>query len=111
MGGNFQFGFDKKIKLASWASVSKKWRIFEGFFATIRSYKDGKVLFNGITKIWKTRIIGDITTINAGGDNLYTADQKFRMVEVLIDNIFIKFGGCLFRQVIEILMGTNRASC
>ena len=27
----------------------------------------------------------------------------------LIDNIFVKFGGCLFRQVIGILMGTNCA--
>ena len=31
------------------------------------------------------------------------------MVEFLIDNIFVKFGGCLFRQVIGILMGTNCA--
>ena len=32
-----------------------------------------------------------------------------RMVEFLIDNIFVKFGGCLFRQVIGIPMGTNCA--
>ena len=31
------------------------------------------------------------------------------MVEFLIDNIFVKFGGCLFRQVIWIPMGTNCA--
>ena len=31
------------------------------------------------------------------------------MVEFLIDNIFVKFGGCLFRQVIAIPMGTNCA--
>ena len=37
-----------------------------------------------------------IDTINPGGDNLYTADQICRMVEFLIDNIFVKFGGCLF---------------
>ena len=48
-----------------------------------------------------------IDTINPGGDNLYTADQICRMVEFLIDNIFVKFGGCLFRQVIGIPMGTN----
>ena len=42
-----------------------------------------------------------------GGDNLYTADQICRMVEFLIDNIFIKFGGCLFRQVIGIPIETN----
>ena len=32
------------------------------------------------------------------------------MVEFLIDNIFLKFGGCLFCQVIGIPMGTNCAS-
>ena len=31
------------------------------------------------------------------------------MVEFLIDNIFVKFGGCLFCQVIGIPMGTNCA--
>ena len=31
------------------------------------------------------------------------------MVEFLIDNISVKFGGCLFRQVIGIRMGTNCA--
>ena len=35
-----------------------------------------------------------IDTINPGGDNLYTADQICRMVEFLIDNILVKFGGC-----------------
>ena len=50
-----------------------------------------------------------IDTINPGGDNLYTADQICRMVEFLIDNIFVKFGGCLFRQVIGIPMGKNCA--
>ena len=50
-----------------------------------------------------------IDTINPGGDNLYTADQICRIVEFLIDNIFVKFGGCLFRQVIGIPMGTNCA--
>ena len=50
-----------------------------------------------------------IDTINPGGDTLYTADQICRMVEFLIDNIFVKFGGCLFRQVIGIPMGTTCA--
>ena len=48
-----------------------------------------------------------IDTINPGGDNLYTADQICRMVEFLIDNIFVKFGGCHFRQVTGIPMETN----
>ena len=50
-----------------------------------------------------------IDTINPGGDNLYTAYQICRMVECLIDNIFVKFGGCLFHQVVGIPMGTNCA--
>ena len=50
-----------------------------------------------------------IYTINPGGGNLYTADQICRMVEFLIGNIFVKFGGCLFRQVIGIPIGTNCA--
>ena len=40
---------------------------------------------------------------------MYTADQICRMVEFLIDNIFVKFGGCLFRQVIGIPLETNCA--
>ena len=48
-----------------------------------------------------------IDVINPGGDKLYTADQICRMVEFLTDNIFVKFGGCLFHQVIRIPMGTN----
>ena len=50
-----------------------------------------------------------IDTINPGGDNLYTADQICRMMEFLIDNIFVKFRGCFFRQVIGIPVGTNCA--
>ena len=57
----------------------------------------------------KLRVERGISNINPGGDNLYTADQICRMVEFLIDNIFVKFGGCLFRQVIGLPMGTNCA--
>ena len=37
------------------------------------------------------------------------SDRICRMVEFLIDNIFVKFGGCLFHQVIGIPMGKNCA--
>ena len=50
-----------------------------------------------------------LDTINPGGDNRYIANQICRMVEFLIDNIFVKFGGCLFHQVIGIPMGTSCA--
>ena len=39
----------------------------------------------------------------------YTADQICRMVEFLIDNIFVNFVGCVFRQVIGIPIRMNCA--
>ena len=41
------------------------------------------------------------------GDNMYTADNICKMIEFLIDNIFVQFGGCLFHQAIGIPMRTN----
>ena len=38
---------------------------------------------------------------------MFTADSICEMIEFLIDNIFVQFGGRLFRQVIGIPMGTN----
>ena len=40
---------------------------------------------------------------------MYTADNICKMIEFSIDNIFVQFGGCLFRQVIGIPTGTNCA--
>ena len=40
---------------------------------------------------------------------MYTADNICTMIKSLIDNIFVQFVGCLFRQVIGIAMGTNCA--
>ena len=57
-----------------------------------------------------TRAKGYFThDINGGGDNMFTADSICEMIEFLIDNIFVQFGGRLFRQVIGIPMGTNCA--
>ena len=47
--------------------------------------------------------------INGGGNNMYTADNICKMIEFLIDNNFVQFGGHLFRQVTGIPMGTNCA--
>ena len=44
--------------------------------------------------------------INGGGDNMYTADNICKMIEFLIDNIFVQFGGRLFHQVTGIPVGT-----
>ena len=69
--------------------------------------KDGSVRY---THIKLTRAKGYFTRdINGGGDNMFTADSICKMIEFLIDNIFVQFGGRLFRQVIGIPMGTNCA--
>ena len=47
---------------------------------------------------------------HGSGDNICTADNICKMIEFLIDNIFVQFGGCLFRQVIGLPMGMNCAS-
>ena len=41
------------------------------------------------------------------GDNKYTANDICKMIEFLVDNIYVRFGGQLFRQVMGIPMGTN----
>ena len=62
------------------------------------------------THIKVTRAKGYFThDINGGGNGMYTADNICRMIEFLIDNIFVQFGRCLFRQMIGIPMGTNCA--
>ena len=69
--------------------------------------KDGSVRY---THIKLTRAKGYFThDINGGGDNMFTADSIWEMIEFLIDNIFVQFGGRLFRQAIGIPMGTNCA--
>ena len=40
---------------------------------------------------------------------MYTADNICKTSEFLIDDIFVRFGGRLFRQVIRIPMGRNCA--
>ena len=47
--------------------------------------------------------------INGSGNNMYTTDNICKMIEFLIDNIFVQFGGRLFRQVNGIPVGTNCA--
>ena len=63
------------------------------------------------THIKVTRAQGYFThDINGSGDNMYTTDNISKMIEFLIDNIFVQFGGCLFHQVTGIPMGTNCAA-
>ena len=41
------------------------------------------------------------------GDNKYTANDISKMTEFLVDNIHVRFGGQLFRQMVGIPMGKN----
>ena len=43
------------------------------------------------------------------GKTCYTKEQVVSMLEFLIDNIFVEFGGRLFQQIVGIPMGTNCA--
>ena len=43
------------------------------------------------------------------GDNKYTANDICKMIEFLVDDIYVRFGGQLFRQTVRIPMGTNCA--
>ena len=55
--------------------------------------KDGSARY---THIKATRSKGYLPhDIKGGGDNMYTADNICKMTELLIDNIFVQFGGCL----------------
>ena len=44
------------------------------------------------------------------GDNKYTASDICKMIEFLVDNIYIRFGGQLFRQTVGIPIRTNCAA-
>jgi hypothetical protein len=43
------------------------------------------------------------------GKTYYSEEQVISMLEFLIDNIFVSFGGILFQHVVGIPMGTNCA--
>ena len=43
------------------------------------------------------------------GDNKYTTNDICKMIEFLVDNIYVRFGGQLFRQMVGIPMGTSCA--
>ena len=49
------------------------------------------------------------TNAPLNGDNKYTANDICKMTEFLVDNIYVRFGGQLFRQMVGIPMGTNCA--
>ena len=55
------------------------------------------------------RNISYFTNDPLNGDNKYTANDICKMIEILVDNIYVRFDGQLFRQMVGIPMGTNCA--
>ena len=45
------------------------------------------------------------------GDNKYTSNEICEMIEFLVDNVYVRFGGQLLRQTVGISMGTNWLAC
>ena len=43
------------------------------------------------------------------GDNKYTASDSCKVIDLLVDNIYVRFGGQLFGQTVGIPMGINYA--
>ena len=64
---------------------------------------------NGYTHIKVGRNKSYFTNDPLIGDNKYTASEICEMIEFLVDNIYFRFGGQLFRQMVGIPMGTNCA--
>ena len=67
---------------------------------------------NGTTRYTHIRVGRNksyFTSDPSNGDNKYTANDICKMTEYLVDNIFVRFGGQLFRQMVGIPMGTNCA--
>ena len=69
-------------------------------------YKNGATRYTHI-KVDKNKSYFTSDPLN--GDNKYTANDICKMVEFLVDNIYARFGGQLFRQMVGIPMGTNCA--
>ena len=69
-------------------------------------YKNGATRYTHI-KVGRNRSYFTSDPLN--GDNKYTANDICKMIEFLVDNIYVRFDGQLFRQMVGIPMGTNCA--
>jgi hypothetical protein len=78
-------------------------KIFLTFFLTSLSLN--------IFTIWKCIAYNRFCREGIYFDNILVSEYKLliSMLEFLIDNIFVSFGGTLFQQVVGIPMGTNCA--
>ena len=67
---------------------------------------------NGATRYTHIKIGRNKTYFTSdplNGDNKYTANDICKMTEFLVNNIYVRFGGQLFRQIVGIPMGTGCA--
>ena len=67
---------------------------------------------NGATRCSHIKVCRNksyFTSDPLNGDNKYTANDIYKMIEFLVDNIYVTFGGQLFRQMVGIPMRTNCA--
>ena len=69
-------------------------------------HRNGATRYTHI-KVGRTKSYFTCDPLN--GDNKYTANDICKMIEFLVDNIYVRFGGQLFRQMVGIPMGTNYA--
>ena len=53
---------------------------------------------------------GGTVLLGLNVDDKYTASDICKMIECLVDNIYVRFGRQLFRQTVGIPMGTNCAT-
>ena len=67
---------------------------------------------NGATRYTHIKVCRNksyFTSDPLNGDNKYTANDICKMIEFLVDNIYVRLGGQLFRQMVGIPIGTNCA--
>ena len=69
-------------------------------------YKNEATRYTHI-KVGRNKLYFTIDPLNS--DNKYTASDICKMIEFLVDNIHVRFGGQLFRQTVGIHVGTNFA--
>ena len=70
---------------------------------------DSKTGRNAMDILWLATNLHILLKNHSDAKNKYTEDGIVRMIESLIDNIFVECGGVIFQQVIGIPMGTNCA--
>ena len=69
-------------------------------------YKNGATRYTHI-KVCRSKSYFTSDPLN--GDHKYTANDICKIIEFLVDDIYVRFGGQLFREMIGIPMGTNCA--